>query len=482
MPEIIKILIADDDESMRFFLSEMLKKEGYLFETAVDGGDALSKIKRSSFNIAIVDLKMPKLSGMELLSEIKKVSPETVVIIITAHGTRNIAIEAIERGAYDYFTKPFDVNEMRIVIKRAVEKIGLQKEIKNLKESLSERYGLGNIIGDSLPMQKVYDLVRKIADTDITVLITGESGTGKELIAQTIHYTSNRKDKPFIKVNCAAIPETLLEEELFGHEKGAFTGAHQQKPGKFEIANNGTVFLDEIGDMTLSTQTKILRVIQEREFERIGGIKPIKVDVRLIAATNMDLMKAISEGRFRAELYYRLNVMPIHLPPLRERQGDIPLLIEHFIKKYNKRFNKNVKGVMPEAGNILLKYNWPGNIRELENLIQRGVVLAKEEIDSEIIISSLPKLNPAIPITNPPTSPFAKGGQSGIKEEGDKEKLVAEALPMLKKVEKTKEDLEKEMILEALKMEKWRREETAKRLKISRKSLHNKMKKYGLMG
>lgn len=367
------------------------------------------------------------------------------------------------------------------MIKRAVEKIGLQKEIKNLKESLSERYGLGSIIGDSLPMQKVYDLVKKIADTGITVLITGESGTGKELIAQTIHYTSNRKDKPFVKVNCAAIPETLLEEELFGHEKGAFTGAHQQKPGKFEIANNGTMFLDEIGDMTLSTQTKILRVIQEREFERIGGIKPIKVDVRLIAATNMDLMKAISEGRFREELYYRLNVMPIHLPPLRERQGDIPLLIEHFIDKYNKRFNKNIKGIMPEAIDILLKYNWPGNIRELENLIQRGVVLAKEEIDEEIIKSSLPRLNPASPITNPPTSPFAKGGQSGIKEE-DKGGLEAEALPMLKKVEMTKEDIEKEMILEALSKERWRREDTAKRLKISRKSLHNKMKRYGLLG
>ena len=473
MNSIIKILIADDEESMRFFLSEMLKKEGYLYETAIDGVDALSKIKRSSFDIAILDLKMPKLNGMELLSEIKKVSPDTVVIIITAHGTRNIAIEAIEKGAYDYFIKPFDVNEMRIVIKRAVEKIGLQKEIKNLKESLSEKYGLGNIIGDSFPMQKVYDLVRKIADTDITVLITGESGTGKELIAQTIHYTSSRKDKPFIKVNCAAIPETLLEEELFGHEKGAFTGAHQQKPGKFELANNGAMFLDEIGDMTLSTQTKILRVIQEREFERIGGIKPIKVDVRLIAATNMDLMKAISEGRFREELYYRLNVMPIHLPPLRERQGDIPLLTEHFIKKYNKRFNKNVKSIMPEANDILLKYNWPGNIRELENLIQRGVVLAKDEIDAEII-----SLCP--PLTKVDTGGFL-GGQSGIKQ-GDKVGLEPETMPMLKKVEKTKVDMEKEMILEALNKEKWKREETAKRLKISRKSLHNKMKKYGLLG
>ncbi|MFZ3092006.1 MAG: sigma-54 dependent transcriptional regulator [Nitrospirota bacterium] len=464
MPEIIKILIADDEEPMRFFLSEMLKKEGYLYETAIDGEDALEKIKRDNFDIAILDLKMPKLSGMELLSEIKKVSPDTVAIIITAHGTRNIAMEAIEKGAYDYFIKPFDVNEMRIVIKRAVEKIGLQKEIKNLKESLSEKYGLGNIIGDSPPMQQVYDLVKKIADTDITVLITGESGTGKELIAQTLHYMSNRRDKPFVKVNCAAIPETLLEEELFGHEKGAFTGAHQQKPGKFEIANNGTMFLDEIGDMTLSTQTKILRVIQEREFERIGGVKPIKVDVRLIAATNMDLIKLISEGRFREELYYRLNVMPIHLPPLRERQGDIPLLAEHFIKKYNKRFNKNIKGIMPEANDILLKYNWPGNIRELENLIQRGVVLAKDEIGAEI---------------NPPNPPLLKGGEGGLVRQGFS--LADEPLTMLKKAEKSKEEIEKEMILEALKMEKWRREETAKRLEISRKSLHNKMKKYGLM-
>ena len=349
---------------------------------------------------------------------------------------------------------------MRIVLKRAVEKISLQKDIKVLKESLSERYGLGNIIGDSPPMQKVYDLIKKIADTDITVLITGESGTGKELIAQTLHYMSNRKDKPFVKVNCAAIPETLLEEELFGHEKGAFTGAHQQKPGKFEIANNGTMFLDEIGDMTLSTQTKILRVIQEREFERLGGIKPIKVDVRLIAATNMDLIKLISEGRFREELYYRLNVMPIHLPPLRERQGDIPLLAKHFIKKYNKRFNKNIKGIMPEANDILLKYNWPGNIRELENLIQRGVVLAKEEIDAEIVKSSISK----------------DDLKQGIANAG-----AIHELPLLKKVEKTKEDLEKEMILEALSKERWRREDTAKRLRISRKSLHNKMKKYGLL-
>ncbi len=475
MPEIIKILIADDEEPMRFFLSEMLKKEGYLYETAIDGEDALEKIKRDNFDIAILDLKMPKLSGMELLSEIKKVSPDTVAIIITAHGTRNIAMEAIEKGAYDYFIKPFDVNEMRIVIKRAVEKIGLQKEIKNLKESLSEKYGLGNIIGDSPPMQQVYDLVKKIADTDITVLITGESGTGKELIAQTLHYMSNRRDKPFVKVNCAAIPETLLEEELFGHEKGAFTGAHQQKPGKFEIANNGTMFLDEIGDMTLSTQTKILRVIQEREFERIGGVKPIKVDVRLIAATNMDLIKLISEGRFREELYYRLNVMPIHLPPLRERQGDIPLLAEHFIKKYNKRFNKNIKGIMPEANDILLKYNWPGNIRELENMIQRGVVLAKDEIGAEII-----PFYP--PLVKGGWGDLKKGGEGGFVGQGLANVGAIHELPLLKKVKKSKEEIEKEMILEALKMEKWRREETAKRLRISRKSLHNKMKKYGLLG
>jgi len=446
-----KILIVDDDESMRFFLAEAMKKEGYSFDIATNGKEAIAKIREGPFKIILMDIKMPQMNGFLALDKIKTLDPDLVVILMTAYGSQKVAIEAIQKGAYDYFTKPFDLDEMRVVLKRVMEKYRLQQEIKDLQSKLEAEYGV--MIGTSPAMQPVFDLIAKVATTDVTVLITGESGTGKELVARAIHTRSERRNGPFVTVNCGAIPENLLEAELFGHEKGAFTGAHQQRRGKFELAHQGTIFLDEIGDMGPSMQTKILRVLQEKEIEPIGGRGPVKVALRLLAATHRDLKKAVEAGVFREDLYFRLNVVNIHLPPLRERKEDLKALADHFIKEYSQKFQKAVQGLTKEAYQLLLSYHWPGNVRELENIIQRAIVLSENSELSDQMICGF------------------------LKRETDR----ATAGSLKEQVGKTSEEMEKRTILEALSKTGGRREEAAKYLQISRKNLYNKMKKYGLL-
>ncbi|HEY4484767.1 MAG TPA: sigma-54 dependent transcriptional regulator [Nitrospiria bacterium] len=446
-----KILIVDDEESLRFLLSETLQKEGYPIDTAGDGREALEKIQKGGYKIVLMDVKMPRLNGLLALEKMKEKDPDLLVILMTAFGTRKVAIETMRKGAYDYFTKPFDLDEMRIVIKRAVERCRLQEEVKALRERLMEEVPVS--LGDTPAMRKVTDLVNKVADSGVTVLITGESGTGKELAARMIHQKSLRRDRPFLTVNCAGIPENLLEAELFGHEKGAFTGALQQKPGKFEQAHQGSLFLDEIGEMPMGMQAKILRVLQEREIERVGGTQPLPVDIRIIAATNKDLAEAVKAGAFREDLYFRLNVVNIHLPPLRERPEDIPVLAEAFLKRYADKFKRRVTRIAEKAMALLLRHRWPGNVRELENVIQRAVVLGGGETlnptDLRDVIQSSAQ--------NPPAS----GGLRG-------------------QLRQVGAEVEKEWIEQALAEEHGRRGATAKRLGISRKHLYNKMKKYGV--
>ncbi|HET9131145.1 MAG TPA: sigma-54 dependent transcriptional regulator, partial [Terriglobia bacterium] len=373
-----KILIVDDEQSLRDVLSIMLKRAGYVVTSAMDGEEAIELLNREIFDLVITDLRMPKIDGMEVLRAVKSASPETVVLIITAFATADSAVDAMKQGAYDYLTKPFQVDEVQLIIRNALEKRRLTTENMLLKREMASQSSFAQLVGQSEAMQKVFDVVRKVADSKSNVLICGESGTGKELVARAIHYNSARSVHPFVAVNCSAVPETLLESELFGHMKGSFTGAISNKAGLFEIANGGTIFLDEIGDTTPTIQVKLLRVIQEREFRRVGGNQDIKVDVRVVAATNKDLEKAVAEGSFREDLYYRLDVIPIRLPPLRMRTGDIPLLINHFLERFSKESGKPKPMIGPEAMPVLLGHEWRGNVRELENLIERVVAFSTE--------------------------------------------------------------------------------------------------------
>jgi DNA-binding NtrC family response regulator len=458
-----RILVVEDDSSMSFFLSEAMGKEGYQVDAVASGEEALERIAQDRFNLVILDLKLPSMDGMEVLSNIKVTNPEMAVIMITAHGSKDIAIEAIRKGAYDYFTKPFGINEMRVVVRRALEKGHLQDELRQLRETVEKRRGFYNVVGNSKGMREVFNIAETVFENDVTVLITGESGSGKELIAEAIHYHYNspRRAKPFVKLNCVAIPETLLESELFGYEKGAFTGATRQKLGKFELANHGTLLLDEIGDMSLATQAKLLRVLQEREVERVGGVKPISVDVRIIASTNQDLSQLVREKRFREDLYFRLNVLPIHIPPLRERGEDIPLLVDHFVSLSKTKFHKDIEGFSEDAMDLLVNYSWPGNVRELENVVQRAIILAKDRVIHEW------NLAPEI--------------RRQRKEASlEMEKLETD-IPLNEKVEMIVAEVEKKLINEALDKVEWKREEAASLLGISLKTLYNKMNKYGLL-
>ncbi|MCD5398008.1 sigma-54 dependent transcriptional regulator [candidate division NPL-UPA2 bacterium] len=374
-----KILVVDDEAKMRRVLQMMLEKNGYQVGLAEDGEKALGKMKQTNFDLVITDMKMPGKGGLELLRDIRKIDEELPVIVMTAYGTVPTAVEAMRAGAYDYILKPFDLEEMKAVAGKALAMEKLLRRSRYLQEELEAKYQFEDIIGKSLKMQEVFKLVSQVAPTKSTVLISGESGTGKELIARAIHFHSPREKEPLIVVNCVALSETLLESELFGHVKGAFTGAHRDRRGRFELADGGTIFLDEVGAMSLNLQAKLLRVLQEKEFERVGGTGSVPVDVRIIAATNQDLKKAITEEIFREDLYYRLNVVPVHLPPLRERKDDIPLLAYHFLRRYNRELRKNIKEITPEALDLMINYNWPGNIRELENALERAVVLGTGE-------------------------------------------------------------------------------------------------------
>ncbi len=370
-----RILVVEDEQSMRELLTIMLKKETYQVSTLGDGQSAIEAIRREPFDLIITDVRMPGVDGLQVLKAAKDLSPDTMIIMITAFATTETAVEAMKLGAYDYITKPFNLDEIKLVIKNALERKRLREENLRLRRELETQYRFENIVGKSAKIQAVFDTVRKIADSPSTVMITGESGTGKELVARAIHFNSQRRDKPFISVNCGAIPEGLMESELFGHVKGSFTGAVANKIGLFSAADGGTLFLDEITEIPALVQVKLLRAIQEREIRRVGDTKDTKVSVRLIAASNKELEKALADGTLREDLFYRLNVIPIRLPPLLERLEDIPLLAAHFVQKFGKELGKEVRGVAPDAMAVLERYHWPGNVRELENVIERAMVL-----------------------------------------------------------------------------------------------------------
>ena len=447
-----RILIVDDEPSIRKVLSAHLKRFGHEVETAIDGTDAIAQLQSAPFNVVVSDLKMPELDGMGLLQWVMREQPGLPVILITAHGTVDSAIQALKTGAFDYITKPFDTDELQGVIAKA-----LATEAKNAQRLAVEPEGAWDLIGTTPQMREVYRLIEKVGPSPTTVLVTGESGTGKELVARALHAQSDRASGPFIQINCGAIPENLFESELFGYERGAFTGAVTEKPGRFELANGGTLFLDEVGELPRDMQVKILRALQERKIDRVGGVRPIEVDTRVIAATNVDLLKAVNEGRFRDDLYYRLNVIPLHLPPLRERKDDIPLLVEHFLRRFNKRLGKQVRRVDPEALAALLAHPWPGNIRELENLMERSVLLCEGDA---IGVADLPGLR-GVP------------SQAAADPELD-------ALGLKEYVRVHTAKLERMRIQRVLTAEEGNVTRAARRLGISRKSLQTKMKEYGL--
>lgn len=383
----VKILVIDDDPSIRNMLEIVLKKTGYDVTCTESGKSALEKLKKETFELIISDIKMPDITGIDLLKKIKTINPEIPVILITAFASANDAVEAMKLGAEDYVTKPFNLDELRIIIHRALYKRSMEKENIQLKSRLTEKEKFENIVGKNQKMLEIFEMIDTISQTDSTVLIIGESGTGKELISKAIHNKSERSACKFVSINCGALPENLLESELFGHTKGAFTDAHKDKKGLFEVADKGTLFLDEIGEMSPKMQVKLLRALQERKVRKVGGSEEIEVDVRIISATNKDLTESIKTGEFRTDLFYRLNVISINVPPLRERKDDIPLLLEYFLRIFNKKFNRQIEGFEKDALDIVINYSWPGNIRELENVIERAVALEKGLF---ISIKSLP--------------------------------------------------------------------------------------------
>ena len=453
-----KILVADDEQSMREFLDIMLKKEGYKVSLASNGEEVVKLIDNDLFDLVLLDIRMPKLDGLSALKRIKAIAPETIVIMITAYASADTAIKAMKEGAYDYITKPFKVEEIKLIIKNALEKKNLQKENILLKQVVRDRYHFGNIIGQSPKMMVLYDLLEKVSPTKTNILIAGESGTGKELVAKAIHYNSPRKEKPFVTLNCGAIPESLIESELFGHMKGAFTDAIATRKGLFEVADEGTIFLDEISELPLLMQVKLLRVLQDKEFKRVGGTEDIRVDVRIISATNKDLEEAVKEKRFREDLFYRLNVIQIKLPPLRDRKEDVQILASHFLKKYTEELNKNILKISPEALQILLDYEYPGNVRELQNIIERAVALeSHQELTAHNLSSYLNE------------QPLMRKGpiDIDIPNEGvDLEKMV--------------EDLERTLLLKALDKTKGIKKKAAELLHINFRSMRYRLEKYGL--
>ncbi len=457
-----KILIVDDEPSMRDLLNILLSRAGYLVTTVEDGEGAVAQIGKEIFDLVITDLKMPRVGGLEVLKAVKRACPETVVLVVTAFASTDTAVEAMKCGAYDYITKPFQIDEVQLIIRNALERRRLSTENMLLKREIASQASLAQIIGTSEPMQKVFELVRKVADAMSNVLICGESGTGKELVARGIHYHSSRSHMPFVTVNCSAVPETLLESELFGHMKGSFTGAISNKEGLFEVANGGTIFLDEIGDTTPATQVKLLRVIQEREFRRVGGTKDVKVDVRIIAATNRDLEKAVAEGEFREDLYYRLDVIPINLPPLRIRPGDIPLLARHFLERFAKSSGKPMPVLTQGAIRVLLDHEWRGNVRELENLIERVVAIgAGPQVTEEDLRMWLHR---------PAAAPVATNGMAhDLPPDGlDLEELISR--------------IEKDLLLKALERSRWVKKKAAHLLGLNSRSFRYRLEKYAIKG
>jgi two-component system, NtrC family, response regulator AtoC len=446
-----RVLVIDDEENLRHYLQLVLGEAGYQVETASDGAEALERMQHHTWDIVLCDIRMPRMDGMAFLKEAKTKSLEGTIIMMSAYGTVDTAVEAMKIGAYDYISKPFNADEIILTIKKAEERERLREENIRLKAEVLRDYDLENIIAKSEAMGKIFDLVKKVARYKSSVLITGESGTGKELVARAIHYNSDRKDKPLISINCGAIPENLLESELFGHVKGAFTDAVKTKKGLFEVANQGTIFLDEVGELPSSLQVKLLRVLQDGEMRRVGDTASFKVDVSLIAATAKDLADEVSQNRFREDLYYRLNVLPIHIPPLRERKEDIPALVEHFIALYNKKLGLRIKGASKQARERFLRYAWPGNVRELENIIERAMILAERDT---IGIEALPM---------------------HVQERG-----ASTPVPAGLSIKKGAREMEIRLIKQALDKTGGNRLQAARILEISHKALLYKLKEYKL--
>lgn len=470
-----RVLIADDEEGLRFVLTKLLKQEGCDVVEAEDGSQVLERVADETYDLYILDIKMPKVDGLEAMRHIRRRYPNALIVMMTAFGTQSLAMEALQAGAYDYFTKPFELEELRIILRRALEKQGLLRKVQTLQDRLGERRGFHRLTGTAPSMKPVFELVRRVSGHDITVLITGESGVGKEMVAAAIHENTFGPDKPFVKINCAAIPEPLLESELFGHARGAFTGAIAAKPGKFELADGGSILLDEIGEMPLSLQAKLLRVIQEKQIERVGETQPRDVNVRIMASTNRDLSEMVREKTFREDLYFRVNVMPIHIPPLRERVEDIPTLAAHFLEKYPRGDGRVITGIAPDALTCLENYRWPGNVRELENVIQRSILMSGGEI---IDIEALPSHVSAL---SPRALESSEGGGE-VDYSRVLESIRSETFKSLTdEIDRMVAREEKRIIVAALQKMNEKRQETADLLGISRKSLHNKMLKYGLL-
>jgi two-component system response regulator PilR (NtrC family) len=454
-----KILVVDDERSMREFLGIMLAKEGYSVTQCPDGETALKQMEEDIFDLAIMDIRMPKMDGIAVLERIKETAPETVVIMITAFASTDTAVQAMKKGAYDYITKPFKIDEIKLIIRNALEKKALENENVLLKRLVESKFSFDNIIGQSPKMVAMYELMEKVTPTKTNILITGESGTGKELVARAIHFNSPRKEKGFVTLNCGAIPENLLESELFGHMKGAFTGAMYNKRGLFEVADGGSIFLDEIGELPLSMQVKLLRVIQDKEFTRVGGTEQIKVDVRIISASNKDLEEAVREKKFREDLYYRLNVIQIKLPLLRERKEDIPLLAEHFIRKYTQELGKDVREISADAMKLLVNYDYPGNVRELQNIIERGIAL---EASNALTIENLNSY---------------MDEQTGVKRIDDALfEIPTEGIDL----ETVVGNVEKDLLLKALQRAKGVKKKAAELLNINFRSMRYRLEKYGI--
>ncbi|MGQ9687343.1 MAG: sigma-54-dependent transcriptional regulator [Desulfobaccales bacterium] len=455
MEKHVGILIVEDDRAQRDSLQEILEKEGYDLEVASDGETALQRLHERCFDLVLTDMVLPGANGLDILKFVVRHQPQCLCIIITGFATVKNSVDAMRLGAYDYLPKPVNPQELILVVRRALEHQHLQQENLHLKKQLYKRFGFSHIIGTSEPITQLFELVRKVADTDSTVLLLGESGTGKELIARAIHYNSYRRQGPLVPVNCAAIPEELLESELFGHERGAFTHAVRTRIGRFEQARGGTIFLDEIADMSPGLQVKLLRVLQDRSFERIGGVKSIKVDIRVIAATNKDLEALVKQGGFREDLYYRLNVIPIRIPPLRDRTSDIPLLVNHFLEEFSRKKKKPIKRLSPQAMELLLRYPWPGNVRELENLMERLVILTEGNV---VEVADLPER-------------FRHSVSMGLESESIDFPRDGLNLPQ------ALQEFERRLILKALERSNWVKTRAAQLLHLNRTTLIEKMKK-----
>ncbi|MGE0645763.1 MAG: sigma-54-dependent transcriptional regulator [Nitrospira sp.] len=455
----VHVLVVDDDPALREILEESLVREGYAVSTAEDGAGAMQAVKDTVVHLVITDYQLPDIDGLDVIDRLSKLDAKIIPIVMTGFGTIETAVRAMKCGAFDFITKPFDLGTVAAVVRKAAEFHRLRQENHLLRRAVRDQYQLEQLVGVSEPMQQVMDFVRKVADSDSTVMIQGESGTGKELVARMLHFNSLRRDRPLVPVNCGAIPENLLESELFGHEKGAFTGATHARMGRFELAHGGTIFLDEIGEMSLPLQVKLLRVLQEREFERVGGNRTIHVDVRIIAATNQDLETMVEERRFRQDLFYRLNVIPIVIPPLRERRSDIPLLIDHFLSRFNQNKHTHVVGLEDEALRLLTEYDWPGNIRELENMMERLVVLKKHGMVSS---EDLPQKISRTSMVPELKEQFIRLSEDGIH------------------LSREVEQYEKHLIMEALKKANGVTSRAAQLLHLNRTTLVEKLKRKGV--